>query len=102
MQSLYKALCKIEFRRRILFRVLETLNVTNAWNYGYGTTCDKDFIIKFLNFKEGDIYFEPPSDMGIEGNDFIDDFTSAINYLKLTDMINTEDVKKQYKTRKLK
>lgn len=102
MQALYKSLCKIEFRRRILFRVLETLDVTNSWNYGYGYVCDKDFISKFLDFEENDIYFEGPSSMGIKGLNLIDDFNAVINHLGLKDTIDIEEVKKQYKTRKLK
>ena len=100
LQTLYKTLCHIHFRRRILFRVLETLDLTNKmWGISYGTVCQKEFISNFLNFSEGDIYFDEPTKMGILGNDFITDLENAINYLNLQDKIPIEETKQAYKTK---
>lgn len=98
MIALYKSLCHVEFLRRILFRVLETLEVKNEyWQSGYGTTCDEDFARKALNFDENDIFFDQPRDMGIDGDDLGRDFESAIRHLGLESKINVEKAKEDFR-----
>ena len=97
MSALYKTLCRVEFLRRILFRILETLDVKNYWGSGYGSTCFKDFTKKVLNLGSHDIFFDQPGLMGIEGDDLAEDFESAINYLNLEDKIDIEKAKEEFK-----
>ena len=97
MAALYKTLCRVEFLRRILFRILETLDVKNYWGSGYGSTCYKDFTKKVLKFGPNDIYFDQPIHMGIEGDDLAEDFESAIRYLNLEDKIDVEKAKEEFK-----
>lgn len=97
MEALYKSLCHVEFLRRILFRVLETMEVENEWGYGYGHVCDESFTRKVLKFDQNDIFFDQPRDMGIEGEDLADDFESAIKHLKLEDKIDVESAKRQFR-----
>lgn len=97
MQALYKSLCNVEFLRRILFRVLETLDVKRSWNYGYGSTCDEKTTRDVLRFDDNDIFFDQPSEMGIRGMDLAEDFEKAIDNLKLGDKIDVEGAKKQFK-----
>lgn len=95
--SLYKSLCYVEFLRRILFRVLETTDVKENWQYGYGSTCSEDFIRKALKFEQTDIFFDQPSEMGIRGNDIAEDFENALKHLKLENVIDVENAKKEFK-----
>lgn len=97
MQALYKSLCHVEFLRRILFRVLETMDVENGWCSGYGSTCDEIFTRDALKLGKNDIFFDQPRDMGIRGNDLADDFESAMEHLNLSDKIDVERAKKQFR-----
>lgn len=106
MQALYKSLCNVEFLRRILFRVLETLDVKRDWSDGYGSTCDKEFTSKVLKFNNEDIYIDQPNRMGISGINLATDFENVINRLNLQDKIDVEKAKYEFeksaKTLKLK
>jgi len=97
MQALYKTLCKVEFLRRILFRILETLDVKNDWEDGYGSTCDESFVRKVLNFNNNDIYIGSPRELGIRGEDLSTDFERAITHLNLQDKIDVEKAKREFK-----
>lgn len=97
MSSLYKTLCHVEFLRRILFRILETMPVQNDWESGYGQTCSESFVRKTLKLGENDIYFDQPREMGIYGNDLADDFETAMRYLNLKDKIDVEQASKQFR-----
>lgn len=96
MSALYKTLCHVEFLRRILFRVLETLDVTEDWMQGYGSTCSEEFTRKALNFGENDIFFDQPRAMGIGGEDLAKDFENAIKHLNLQDKIDVEKAKREF------
>lgn len=97
MQALYKTLCHVEFLRRILFRILETLDVKNDWEDGYGTTCSESFVRKALKFNKNDIFFDQPREMGITGEDLAKDFERAITHLNLEDKIDVEKAKEEFK-----
>lgn len=94
--SLYKSLCYVEFLRRILFRVLETLDVKEAWGYGYGQTCSEAFVRRAKKFDENDIFFDQPSEMGIEGKDIGEDFVSVLEHLSLEDKIDVDKAKQDF------
>ena len=94
--SLYKTLCYVEFLRRILFRVLESLDVTEDWYHGYGQTCSESFTRKVKNCDDTDIFFDQPRDMGIKGKDIRDDFASVIECLNLEDKIDVERAKEEF------
>ncbi len=96
MSALYKTLCHVEFLRRILFRVLETLDVTADWSSGYGSTCSEEFTRKALKFGSNDIFFDQPRAMGIGGEDLAQDFENAIKHLNLEDKIDVERAKREF------
>lgn len=96
MSRLYKTLCHVEFLRRILFRILETLDVTNDWEDGYGCTCSENFARKALKLDEHDIFIDQPSEMGIQGQDLATDFENAIKHLHLEDKIDVEKAKREF------
>lgn len=97
METLYKSLCHVEFLRRILFRVLETLDVQEEWNHGYGHTCDESFTRRILKFNQNDIFFDQPREMGIRGEDLSEDFARAIKHLKLEDKLDVESAKREFR-----
>ena len=94
--SLYKSLCYVEFLRRILFRVLETMDVTNDWPDGYGHTCNKDLVVKVLGLNKDDIFFDQPSEMGVEGDSIMKDFSSVLKHLNIEDKIDVKQTKKDF------
>ena len=95
--SLYKSLCYVEFLRRLLFRVLETLDVKNSWGSGYGETCKDEFVRAVRGCTENDIYFDQPRDMGIRGEDIVEDFDAAVSHLSLQDKIDIDETKEQFR-----
>ena len=94
--SLYKTLCYVEFLRRLLFRVLETLDVKKGWSPGYGETCSETFARSAKRMSENDIFFDQPRDMGIEGIVISKDFARAVDHLNLKDKIDVERAKKEF------
>lgn len=94
--SLYKSLCYVEFLRRILFRVLESLDVKNDWGSGYGQTCSENFVRKAKKFDDNDIFFDQPREMGIHGKDIGKDFEAVLSHLDLRDKIDVEKAKDDF------
>ena len=102
MTDLYKILCHIEFFRRLLFRVIETLDVQECWNQGYGRKCTREFTEEFFKMGKDDIYFDQPSKMGIHGYSKAEDFESVIDYLNLRDKIDVEKAKEDFRREDVK
>ena len=96
-QALYKSLCKVEFLRRICFRVLETSDVKHNWEDGYGITCGEKFTKKVLKLGKNDLYFDQPSNLDISGYDIVKDFENTAYHLQLNRMINVEKEKQKFK-----
>ena len=96
IDTIYKTMCNIEFLRRILFRILETTDVKNDWEDGYGRTCSYKFTQKVLNISKDDILFPQPIEMGIRGKDLNEDFINAIDYLNLKEKLDIEKVKNEF------
>ena len=94
--SLYKSLCYVEFLRRLLFRVLETLDVQKGWNYGYGSTCSESFTRRALRLDKDDIFIDEPDDMGIRGKDIGEDFRAVLKHLKIADKIDVEKATEEF------
>ena len=96
LQALYKTSCKIEFLRRILFAVLESVGVENSWGNGYGQSCHEDFVREVLNIGKDDIYFGTPQELSIGGADIQKDFEKCIEKLKLSDSINIKEIDEEF------
>ncbi len=86
--SLYKTLCYVEFLRRILFRVLETMDVKNSWGFGYGHPCSESFVREAKRLDSTDIVIDQPREMGIYGKNIAEDFRNTIEHLQLGDKID--------------
>lgn len=93
MQSLYKVLCNISFLRRILFRVIETLDLDSSWQYGYGKACNEETIRNVLKLNKDDILITSAFNLGIKGDDILEDFNNAIENLGLSNIISIKKEK---------
>ena len=82
-------LLSVDFNRRIIFRVIESLNVKNTkWGTLYGSYIN-DFLTKeLLSLSENDIYVPAPSDLGIEGMNLRDDIDSFLDYVNIKKYVN--------------
>ncbi len=92
--SLYKALCNVEFLRRIIFRVYESLDVQSlGWQNSYGRVCSSDLIRKVKKLTKDDILIESPNAMGIDrGNTFFEDLYHVLQKTGLSDVIDRNSV----------
>ena len=96
MEMIYKTMCCTEFLRRVIFRLMETMDFKIRWGYnGYGTPCDAYFIRSFLNLSKDDLVFPQPRDMHIGGTNIVSDFENALRYLRLNDKIDTKQLVKE-------
>lgn len=97
--SLYKTLCNVEFLRRILFRVLETSDVRENWENGYGSTCDEKLTREVLKIKKGDIFINQPYELNIWGDNLINDLENTLECLNLSDKIDVDRLEKDFNKR---
>ena len=98
IQELYKIVSNVDFNRRILFRIIETVEVKNEhWKCNYGTPCDRDKIFKIKNLKEDDIYIASPDKIGIRGNNLYDDIIRASESLNINNFLNIEELLEEQK-----
>ena len=91
--ALYKCLCYVEFFRRLMFRVKESLDVKNDWGYGYGRPSSEKMVRAVLKLDENDIFIDQPSKMGIYGEDIGKDFENVIRRLNIEEKLNLESSK---------
>lgn len=81
--KLYFPLCHNSFERRIVFRLEEVApDMSRSWTEGYGRPCDDYTIRKILELKDNDIVFPQPSEMGITGDDIVEDTNRVFDYIK--------------------
>lgn len=77
-----------EFLRRVLFRLLETTDVSECWSMSYGSALPVTQARNIIYFGDDDIVFGSPKELGIRGEDIFDDFSATINNLNLNDEIS--------------
>lgn len=97
IQKLYFPLCHPSFLRRLVFRLREqTPDIKQSWTNCYGVTCDNYTVRKTIDLKDNDITICQPEEMGIIGNDIIDDANSMFNYINkyTSDDLKLERIKK--------
>ena len=93
--NLIKALCYVEFLRRIIFRVRETMPVKNEdWGEGYGKTCSRTIAHDALKLSNDDLFIDQPSNLNIKGYDLLEDFNNTVKNLKLADKIDLKESRK--------
>ena len=94
LQKLYFPLCHPSFLRRLIFRLKEkTPDISREWICGYGRTCDDYTIRKVIDLQDNDIVICQPNEMGVRGNNLIDDANSMFDYIN---RYNKGDVELQH------
>lgn len=82
IQKLFFPFSHPSFFRRLVFKLMEqTPDITGDWTSGYGRTCDDYTIRKVIELAENDIVICRPEEMGVQGNDIIDDANSMFDYI---------------------
>lgn len=83
-QKLYFPLCHPSWIRRLNFRLKEeTPDITRSWVRGYGRPSNLETIKQIIDLKSNDIIIPTINELGISGNDIIDDTNSLFNYINL-------------------
>lgn len=82
IQKVFFPLCHPSFLRRLVFRLREeTPDIEHGWSNGYGRTCDDYTIRKVIDLKANDIVICQPSEMGVYGNNIVDDANRMFEYI---------------------
>lgn len=77
-------LISTDFQRRIIFRVIETLNITDRqWGEVYGYIVKGNELLSLLSLSDKDIYIAPPEEIGITGENLNDDIDSFLKYVNI-------------------
>lgn len=96
MVGFYKALCNVEFFRRLVFRVRETLPVTCDWSDGYGQTCSAEMVRDYFKLSEDDLFFDQPARMGVTGSDLYNDFKNIVHMLGIEENFDMQNAEKEF------
>ncbi len=79
---------RVEFLRRVIFRLVETTPVSPDWRISHGYLLkDHKEIERIIGAQPGDLTFHELGSMGIKGEDFITDFETVIKYFELEDVV---------------
>ena len=94
IQKLYFPLCHPSFLRRLVFRLREvTPDISSYWRDGYGRTSDDYTIRSVIDLKENDIVICQPDEMGVRGNNIIDDANAMFDYIN---RFNQKDIRLEH------
>ncbi len=98
----YFPMCHPAFLRRILFRVKETMPVTNPhWDKSYGYIIQPEKIEEVLEQGKDKIIIYYSKELGIEGKDIVEDFKNFWKNLnEQTDILQKENLTYDDKTKK--
>lgn len=84
IQELCKITSTLNFMRKIVFRIMETIKVLNPyWFDTYGTPLDNTKLKEIKGLTDNDLYIPGPESLEIEGNNLEDDIEKANNNLDL-------------------
>ncbi len=82
IQKLFFPLCHPSFLRRLVFRLREiTPDIESHWGDGYGRTCSDYQIREYIDLKDNDIVICQPQEMGIRGQNIVDDANRMFDYI---------------------
>jgi len=82
VQKLFFPMSHPSWFRRLVFKLKEvTPDITSSWTGGYGRTCDEDTIRKIIDLKPNDIVICRPDEMGVYGDDLIDDANNMFEHI---------------------
>jgi len=82
IKKLYFPLTHPSWHRRLVFKLRElTPDINSNWPESYGTTCDEATIREIIDLKPNDIVICRPDEMGVRGNDLIEDANRMFEYI---------------------
>lgn len=82
VRKLFFPMCHNSWLRRLVFRLIEeTPHITSDWNCGYGTPANESLIREIIDLKSNDIVISQPSEMGVKGNDLVDDANAIFEHI---------------------
>lgn len=94
VRKCYFPLVAREFLRRVMFRVLESIPVTDIrWGIGYGTVLSYEQLRLVLGLRDDDLLIPDPNSMYIEGYNIYDDTIAMISFLGLEDEFDIDKIK---------
>ena len=97
IQELCKITSTLNFMRKIVFRIMETIKVLNPyWFYTYGIPLDSTKLKEIKGLTDNDLFIPGPESLEIEGNNLEEDIERANNNLDLDKYLNN-DTKSPYK-----
>ena len=89
IRKAYFAFCNPSFLRRLVFRVMESSDFKkDGWNQNYGYLCEYDFIKKAFSTGKFDIVIPQPSEIGITGQNIIEDWRQFLIFENLHDFFD--------------
>lgn len=81
-------MCGKGFVRRVLLRIKESMPFEENWHLSYGRVLDEKITRRILNVGEKDIYIGTPREMGIIGEDIMQDANVFLEKLGLDESIH--------------
>lgn len=89
IQELCKITSTLNFMRRIIFRIMETMDVRNPyWIFSYGIPLKDEELKEIKGLTDNDLFIPDPKALGIEGNNLEEDIERANNNLDLDKYLN--------------
>lgn len=81
-QKLYFPLCHPSWIRRLNFRLIETTpNINYSWDDSYGCPSNLSTMKKWIDLKNNDIIIPTIPEIGIKGNNIVNDTNRLFNYI---------------------
>jgi len=97
LQKLYFPMCHPSFQRRLVFKLQEkTPGLSSDWTRGYGSPCGISRIKELLELDERNIVISQPSDMGVSGNDIIQDAENMFHQIEKHNTVKALTLPKYY------
>ncbi len=83
IQKLFFPMCHPSWLRRLGFKLKEvTPDISSGWTGGYGRTCDEETIRKVIDLKPTDRIICRADEMGISGEDIIEDTDNFLEHIE--------------------
>lgn len=88
LQDIIFPLTSLDFLRRIVFRVMESVPFQGRkWYNGYGGAVYEDEVKRLLNISSRDIYVGTPNEIGINGLSLKDDADEFLEYVAASNYV---------------
>ena len=94
VQKLFFPMCHPSWFRRLIFNLREkTPDISKDWKFGYGSTCLEAEIRSIIDLNPSDIVIARPSEMGVKGQDIIEDANAMFAHINQETILTDFEVK---------